>query len=363
MSVGTLARWSIVPFFLIMLVYHVRQLRRSRSAASWYSAALLSVPVVLILVAAAAALVEPPTLLSVLLTIFTTQQGLLIAYFGIEQVNTNSVPSRIFLRRRRYLVGTLLIGGVLVLTWLRRDNLGSFIDDDPYQPTRRYYGAYAADFALRLAFSLQIVQLTWHDVQTREVSLMYRVRNYLTAVSFVIAALSALVVELNLLLSVTIGDVARQSLNVLYHALKPVVASMLVISSAPTQFLQRPIQYLLDRRRAQQDRDLTYLHAKVLQIVPTVHLDVAGLDPAMLGVERDDQLINEISDARELIYSQHVPQEMLQPPADEAALIHTLLRDHTTIDKAGPYTQPIDQGDLLGHTLAVARQLRRLERR
>jgi len=136
----------------------------------------------------------------------------------------------------------------------------------------------------------------------------------------------------------------------------------LLISSAPTRILQIPTQLYLRRQRYQQEKLLTYLHDKLMDIVPTLHLDMQGLEAAGLEVELEDRMVNEIGDARELVYSHHVPQEVWKAPEEEAKLLHNLLQKQAVIEKAGENGQPDEHVDLLGHNIAVAKHLRKLER-
>lgn len=360
MSVGTSARLSIIPFFLVILVYYLHG--HARAHRTWRATAVLLLPVVLILCATATALVQPSTMLSVLATTAATHQAVLLTYVGIEHFNTNTVPRHIFWTIR-YRSGTMLTIGVLIMEWLRRDNLGSFIDNASFEPTWRYYASYASNYGLLLVFSGQIVHLTWREARRADAARTYRLRNVFASWAFVFVALSAVVVELNLLLTATIGDAYRADLNAVYHGLKPIVCVLLLLSSLPTLLLERPLHYYLQRRQQQDEQVLAYLHGKMMRIVPTLHLDVDGLADAGLAVDRDDQLINEISDAREVVYSHHVPHPELLAPHAEAELLHRLLQEHVVLEQADAERPAVEQVNLLHHTIDVARQLRKRERR
>jgi hypothetical protein len=115
-----------------------------------------------------------------------------------------------------------------------------------------------------------------------------------------------------------------------------------------------PVRQIIAQRRRREDLLLAYLHGIMIRIVPGIQL-----------AARDEQLRAtrapiEISDARQLIWSQIASAQPITPRREAEHLAH-LLRVGTVISAAGPYPPPPTLNhDIRRHNLATARYLQRL---
>jgi hypothetical protein len=152
-------------------------------------------------------------------------------------------------------------------------------------------------------------------------------------------------------------DTYRVLLNMVYQGLKLPIGLLFLLSSAPALVIRvvvRPWQAHRARRRAQQDLALRFLHERMIQVVPRVHLPYEEL--------RSIRAPLEIDEAREVLWSHH-PRTTPITARAEASLLQQLLADQRTIDAAGPYQPPPTQREPHAHNLAVAKLLQEAESR
>lgn len=116
----------------------------------------------------------------------------------------------------------------------------------------------------------------------------------------------------------------------------------------------RPIARYMSWRQHQNQELLSYLHTRMIRIAPSVHLQNEQL--------RNARLLIEIGDARELIFSQIAHPERLVA-RQEAVMLFELIRTNQAFDKPGRHSPAEVEGDIVQHSLAVARHLKRFEDR
>lgn len=255
-----------------------------------------------------------------------------------------------------YVLVTSLSGVNLFLEHLRRDNLGSFIDNEPFRPTALYYSSYLLFYGIVLFVAVLCAKLHFEGLRSSS-ALSFRFRTSLGLLSFLLICFAALVVLGNLTISMLYGDTYRPSINKLYHALKPLVGLAVATASAPAgviAFLLQPF-IIVQRKRQAKEQELTrYLHSRIAQITPTVRL--SSEQPSTLRCQV------EIDDARELIWSHQQGQQRISAQA-EATLLWKLLLSKTTFHTVGTHEPPSTHHHVLKHNRLVAKYLKRLEHR
>ena len=352
MNAGTLGRLILVGLSILTISAYLRAWRRTTHPVSRAARGLIIAATGLLILSAAAAVPRPTTLLLRAVVIVAFHQSALLTYVAVVQL-TQSTPYRWY-ATPFYRRITLLSGLNVVLEYLRRDNLGSFIDDEPYRPTLSYVASYALFYAVWVVIGLAILVAMWRFMQQNRL-LPYRVRTSVALLAWGVITLAGVVVEINLGLSVLLDDTYRAPLNAVYHALKAPVGVLILLSAAPTPVvavLARPLNAWLTRRQAQRTRLIGELHTTMIRLVPQVHLPNAAL--------REIRAPIEISDAREVIWSHH-PQTTPITPRAEADLLGWLLRDQVTLTSIGPYAPPATAEPLAIHNLKVAKLLQQNE--
>lgn len=134
--------------------------------------------------------------------------------------------------------------------WLRRDNLGSFIDQEGNRPDALYYAAYIIFYVLCFCFGILIISALLRFMQ-QNTRLPYRLRTIVAILAYVLGCICAVVAGINLGLSIVIGDRYRIPFNELYHALKAPLGILLMLSAAPGSLFAlaaRPAQAWTRRR-------------------------------------------------------------------------------------------------------------------
>jgi hypothetical protein len=143
----------------------------------------------------------------------------------------------------------------------------------------------------------------------------------------------------------------------------PTVFVLFIAGAFGLQRLYAKFQCFLGLRwqyhQARQRALLHYLHARMIQVVPSVHLSIPLPDNGTLL----DQLI-EVSDARRLLWS-YVSNNGQLTARIEARELSKLLQQGTILGKAGKHKVPPlpkETHETMAYNLAVARTLKRLER-
>ena len=275
-----------------------------------------------------------------------------MSYSAIIQA-TKEEPGR-FYKRKSYILLTLFSILNIGIDYFRRDNLGSFIDNEIYQPNFVYYSSYAVFYAIWLTLCLMIISHCKNFLKQSR-AFIYQLRVSLSLTAFSLGALSGIMIEVSITLSIIFGDVYRSTINEFYHSLKPAIGLILLLSATPTPVLSRllhPLKFIATLRQKSQASHLRYLHQRLLQVTPSVHLpleQVADLDMRI-----------EIGDARELVWS-HTRHSGPITAKEEAKILFSLLQNGSIVHEAGVYQPPLMQYDELKHIVMVAKHLRRLE--
>lgn len=352
MYAGTLGRSALLLFAGVTILYNVRYWYRSTNRVSQATGILIILGMSLLAISTAAAVQHPSTLILRLVTVAAFHQSILLLHFSLVQLIETDVKP--FYTTKLYLGVTVLSMVNLGLEWVRRDNLGSFIDNEVYRPDAVYFASYMLFYALWFMVGVKTLPLVRRFMH-QNTGLTYRLRGATALGAWSLIVVCALIEEINLGLSLVIGDVYRADLNALYHALKAPVGLLAMLGAAPTPFFvvaARPVDGWMKRRQAKHTQLINALHAVMIQIAPRVHLPNEAL--------RDIRAPIEISDARDVIWS-HYPRTQPITPQDEANLLRTLLHENVTLTTIGPYQPPTIDEVLPTHNLKVATLLTKRE--
>jgi hypothetical protein len=353
MSTGTFGRITLLLLLTVSGLYYLRYWHKNTKPSGRAASYLCGLAACCLVISNIAAIPQPPTLFLRLLTVITFHQGVLLIYFGIVQSSKTEILP--FYTTKVYLGSTFLLGFNLVLEWLRRDNLGSFIDNQAYRPDAIYFASYALFYGQWLFLSILLL-LALKRFMQQNTLLPYRLRIGISLAWGWLFLLCALLTEINLGLSLTIGDAYRVQINQLYHSLKVPIGLLQMISAAPAPlfiYVSRPIETWSAWRQARHKQLIQRLHHVMIRIVPGVHLPNEAF--------RDIRAQIEIGDARDVIWS-HYPRAQAITPRDEAKLLYDLLDNNVTLTTLGQHQPQQTRDPLLSHNLKVAKLLQRGKR-
>ena len=174
---------------------------------------------------------------------------------------------------------------------------------------------------------------------------------------FLVNLLGLLSLEGSLLLSLFRNDGHSGTISSMYELSMILVAFLLAGGYLlPDRFFRtalRPLSAYITLRQRQQQELLSYLHQRMIQIVPGVQLSCEQI--------QNLRVLIEISDARQVIWSQ---MRRTQPisPEDEAKHVLYLICNHTVFDKPSEYLPaPVQYHDIVKHNIAVARHVKSLQ--
>lgn len=351
----TVIRLLVLPTLLIALWYQIKHVSNDTNTLSRSSRRHYIVAGGLAGVAIASSVPRPPSLWLHSICVLSTHQALLIYYFAVEQVASGTIVQ--LFKKRLYLCTTLTSLIVVTMSYAERSNLTWFVDNEPYDPTRMYYLSQILFYGVGLWIGILGIKQGIQFSRTI-VLLQYKVRTWLNIWVFVLITVGVITVETNLVLSLLDGDTYRRALNTLYHGLKIALGATLLMSGVPSSALARvdvPLGYLARRRNQARQRHITYLHERLTRVVPIVRLTLEHGEHAVR------QRI-EIGDARDIIWS-HTKHSGPVSPQEEAELLFALNQANVTFSQPGPYQAAVIPHDGMQHNLAVARHLKKLERR
>lgn len=254
MDVGTLGRLALLPLSAVTVFYYARYWHHHINLVSKAAVRLVIIAGYLMIISVVAAVPKPTTLFLRSVTVVAFHQCALLTYFAIDQLTKNEVQR--FYTTRLYHGATLLVGVNLLFEWFRRDNLGSFIDNEGYRPDALYYAAYIVFYALCFSFGILIISALLRFMQ-QNTRLPYRLRTIVAILAYTLGCVCAVVEGINLGLSIVIGDQYRAPLNELYHALKAPIGILLMLSAAPGSVFAlaaRPLHAWTRRRQTQRNQ-------------------------------------------------------------------------------------------------------------
>jgi hypothetical protein len=355
MGLATATRLIIIPVIIASLWRQIKYIYNEQNVLSKYTRVNYLITGGLAIIAVITSIPQPTSLWLRNICILSTHQALLIYYYNTEQVIKGEIV--VFYKRRMYAIITIISLVVIIIGFFDQNNLTWFVDNRPFQPTAIYYASHIIFYSVGLYIGiLGVKQQYLFSKRINSTTLMFR--NWLNALAFLLVALGALIVDVNVLIYILIGDIYRYALNQFYHELRIVFGITILILSATSPILVKilvPVNYLVQQRHRRKQVLITYLHEKLTQLVPAVRL------PVEQGEHTIRQLV-EIGDARDIVWS-HVCHPGPITPAEEAELLFSLELKNITINEPGAYETPVIQQDVMQHNLKVAQCLRKLEQR
>lgn len=208
-----------------------------------------------------------------------------------------------------------------------------------------------------ILFSIVMIYIrTWKQPSDKS----YKLRRIICATGFFIGAVGALASASTPVWWLFNHHDLRIKTASLYQSTKIIMVYTVVFGFLIRHiWIDKPINYLSklhkDIKSYKKDNIdyITYLHQKMINIVPLAALSIDDWQKPI------NQLFNEISDARLMIFSQY--QYSIIDPYKEAQIIMQLINNCTIIDEPGEYLPPRIEGDITKYNLNVAKNLCKLE--
>lgn len=279
--------------------------------------------------------------------------GLLLYYAAIKEMfGTRRRWSLV--RSKAFWSIMLLIVIVILLDMCLGENAPVYDSTDPaYAPSLLSLVESALNYLTLLFLDTLIVQV-YYQCWQRMSHLLDQCRLGLCLTAFLLNAGALVLVEAGVLLALCGHVQERLVFNAIYHVSLPVTTLLLVCSYIlPASWLLallRPVVAWRARRQEQQQALLRQLHQTMVTIVPGVHLPCEQI--------HDLRVLIEISDARQIIWSQQ-PRSKLLTPLDEARHLQALISTHTVLTTAGAYVPVATRlKETVRHNVLVARRLR-----
>ncbi len=355
MSVIHLLRMICLWLVIIALLSFVLRSFRDKHPIVRTSRSYIIIAILLITIATITSSQTPTTLLMRMICVITTHQSMMFVYFSFRFLDEQYSLWQL-IKSKLYVFVLLLTSMTLVLEYLRRDNLGSFIDNETFRPTIIYYMSYVLFYSVVFIVSILILRMNWKSWGISS-AVIYRSRMVLNMLTFGLICCGPVLVYVNLLFSILYGDKYRLQLNELYQGLK-IVIGLTVISTASVASLitacTKALRPLHARWEAQQQLEIQYLWVKITDVVPAIRLS-----PEPQSTLR---CLIEIDDAREIIWS-HRDRRTVITAREEANLLYHLLQTETIFSNAGPYRPPSTYYRTAKHNHFVVKQLKHLEQR
>jgi hypothetical protein len=347
--------WSIfILLFCIILFFYAQRARllvRMQISEQVLPMHKLVISGVLVMTSAFGFTIHPAPFWVHCMRVAALYYGLLLSYSANRWLLTGT--PHMLTRSKSLFVTSLCMAAIIITGYISHDNLVLILTNESFERTTLYYLHYGLVASGLLVLYMCITWVIWKSILMSS-DLTYIVRRFIMLLSFVLAACCAALVSINLALSVSYGDMYRSFINQIFFCMLPVIGVMPAINVVPDRWivkLTRPLAQHRDLRQQGEQELLSYLHSKMVQIVPRVQLHNAELRHLRLDIE--------IGDARELMWS-HVDRTISITPKDEAEYIHSLLDAQQVITTPGKHTPPsIRHMNIRKHNLAVAKYLKR----
>lgn len=352
MQAGILDYVSMVTVFCLMLWYYYRNMQDHPSTFFWILQASL------FLLTVATSMPQPTTIHLRIINTLSSHQALLSAYFGYRiQISKKDrllfeQKKLYFLKDKRYIAITLLSFMVVIMFILEPDNVGMFINGEAYEPTSIYFLAHLLNYGLWL-YLAYLIMVNCKKTYENGYGFVLLAHKYLGMFLWVAIIVAVMIININLLSSMLIGDMYRSKLNTVYHIIKIIIGIMLLLY-VPFYIRSLPILKLgISLFQRFQGRNIRYLHHTMRSIV-TIS-DVPDT--------RDLHTISiEIEDLRDSLWSHEARIEPITV-ADEVELLLQHLRHGKQEATIGPYIAPPTALELTTHNIHVGRQLKKTIRR
>lgn len=335
-----------LPFFLLRS-YRLRARLRSRSSPTIHlsiASSLMGLGCVLTILD----LQSLPFYLGVPLLI---PYAAIFGYYANKQIFSGNDKPIFYDKVFWYVTLTMMIS--IVLNYLRRDNPEFFVLGGPFRHDIIYYSFHIFYYhVIFVIIVLTYIVFIRAKPQPNDIVYMFRRKCGIIGTSIVIFC--ALVIEVNLVTSIFLGDQFRHLLNMLFYVLYIPAGLFLGIGSFNQSVLERLLRSFEERNKQRINEAKRYYHRTLMKIVRGIHYrpDILAHLPGRLDVE--------IESARYIIWS-HEP--CIEPITDkeEANRVIYLLRNKVVYSAPGTAAPQPTRHYIDDHISAVAQRLQQFE--
>ncbi|MBV9615231.1 MAG: hypothetical protein JO031_07235, partial [Ktedonobacteraceae bacterium] len=338
----------------VFLVYKIYQNRQR-----------VSTPVLHILLGAALCLIiwviavvsRPLSLWQRIVTANAAQYGALLYYIALKHMFTNR-RSTSLLKNQAFWITTLSVLTIIVLDiYLRAQPVFDGTTPLPLHQGWMFYTEAALSYSNLLYLNILIISVYVESLQ-RNIDTSDQGRLWLFLLAFLISGLGLLLADINLFLFLAGDGNSRIFLNSLYHLALVISALMVVLAyTLPDIFflkLFRPLVSYRLYRLQQQQTLLRQLHQVMVKIVPDVQL---ACEQA-----HDLRVLIEISDARQVIWSQQQRTAVITPQDEARHLLHLLHKNVVLATPGEHQPPPTRHKPIVKHNVLTARHLKSLQK-
>lgn len=279
-----------------------------------------------------------------------------------EQLRRNTVFYNVIMKR--HLVLTTLLAAIgSTLTYQGHCSLDAFIGNISFPSSRICYISYLIDSGFRSYLLGLTILLYWKNLQQNR-DLIYTIRRLCCIVGSFSSFACIATTEILLVLALFRLNIDRGILKILYRFGNPVTLFLLLFGFTTPQplmwWMTEPVRAYSKKKVQKEQELLSYLHEKMIWIVPSVRLSIDQRHDIMIPVH-DIRIIIEVSDARQIIWS-HQQHTTFISAREEALLVIHLLQKNIVLNEAGPHLPPLTwQHNVTSHNITVAKYLKQLE--
>lgn len=274
--------------------------------------------------------------------------GVVLAYLGIEQ-QVNCKLSQPYAKHLFLLVSLFSILEIYLI-YSERNNLSSFVDNEPFEFSYAYYAYYFLFYAFQAIMEMAIIMVFWIGFENFE-EIEYQVICLIAAVSTMTFLILNIIGETAVTLSF-LGNENYKYANNVYQVVRPLpflTMLPLFLSAKKLTHLAGPLTNYLKNRQEHHHELIKRLH----QIVIVITWSNYRVMSELLSFRR---MLVEITDARALLWS-NFPHTQPLAVDREARAILDLLQTNKVIGEYGPYPLPPKRYNTIRHNLAVIRQI------
>lgn len=283
----------------------------------------------------------------------------IIGYFILQQfLNNRMYTIGQIIRDKVFLIGMCFSGIMVFVDFLRQDLTISIWNVKEFERSWAYMTSYVLFSAVLLYGGAVVIKLFWSGLQ-RYNEPSFALRTWVNIIGYAVGNVVCTVAIVNIVLAFLLNHPYRMLVMQLIEDVgMPIVFLLILLGSLlPNRFYKwasRPLIIYRNWQQQQQQELLAYLHARMVQIVPRVHLENQALRHLRMDIE--------IGDAREMIWS-HVPLARSMKPKEEAKHLWSLLQSKQVLLQLGACELPPMPFETTTYNLAVARHLKRQEQR
>lgn len=283
----------------------------------------------------------------------------LLGYFILQQfLNNRSYTIRQIVRNKVFFVGMLFSGIMMFMDALREDRTISIWNVKEFERSWAYMTSYVLFSGVLIYGGVLVIKLFWSGLYRYDEP-SFVLRTWLNITGYAVGTVTCTIAIINIVLAFLINHPYRMLVMQLIEDVgMPIVFLFILLGSLlPNRFYKWASGPLVIYRNWQQQRQqelLAYLHARMVQIVPRVHLENQALRHLRMQIE--------IGDAREIIWS-HIPLAHAMSPEAEAKHLWSLLQAKQVLFQPGTFELPPMQFETATYNLAVAGHLKRQEQR